>query len=146
MTFLLDVNVVIALLDPAHVSHESAHVWFEHEGRASWATCPITQNGVIRIVGNPKYPNSTGSPALAAQLLRQFCGLPGCVFWPDSLSLLDAGHADVSVILTPGDVTDSYLLALAVANGGKLATLDRRLSAKAVAGGKAALRVVGGGD
>lgn len=66
MTFLLDVNVLIALIDPSHVGHDAAHHWFAEQGHADWATCPLTQNGVIRIVGNPRYPNSTGSPAEAA--------------------------------------------------------------------------------
>ena len=55
--------MLIALIDPAHVSHEAAHRWFERQGQADWATCPITENGVVRIVGDPKYPNSPGSPA-----------------------------------------------------------------------------------
>ncbi|PJN94116.1 VapC toxin family PIN domain ribonuclease, partial [Amaricoccus sp. HAR-UPW-R2A-40] len=63
MIFLLDVNVLIALTDPAHVAHDDAHVWFAETGRHAWATCPITENGVLRILGNPKYPNSPGSPA-----------------------------------------------------------------------------------
>lgn len=143
MTFLLDVNVVIALIDPTHVSHDIAHDWFARDGRARWATCPIVENGVIRIVGNPRYPNTPGSPALAAQVLRQFCSLSGHEFWQDSVSLLDGAHADIAAILTVAEVTDSYLLALAAANGGKLATLDRRLSARAVAGGKAILHYLG---
>lgn len=146
MTFLLDVNVVIALIDPTHVSHDIAHDWFARDGRARWATCPIVENGVIRIVGNPRYPNTPGSPALAAQILRQFCALPGHQFWPDSASLLDPAFADFAAILTAAEVTDSYLLALAAAKGGKLATLDRRLSTKAVAGGKAARHCIGEGS
>jgi uncharacterized protein len=69
VTFLLDVNVLIALIDPTHVSHGDAHRWFTREGSASWATCPITGNGVLRIVGNPRYPNTPGSPAVVATVL-----------------------------------------------------------------------------
>jgi predicted nucleic acid-binding protein len=58
VTFLLDVNVLIALIDPGHVAHDDAHAWFQAEGQAGWSTCPLTENGVVRIVGNPKYPNS----------------------------------------------------------------------------------------
>jgi len=142
VTFLLDVNVLIALIDPTHVSHDVAHVWFAREGRQSWATCPITENGVIRIVGSSKYPNTPGSPALVAEIVRQLRESPGHVFWTDSLSLLDAKHADISEVLTAKQVTDSYLLALAVAQKGKLATFDRRLSTKAVTGGKNALHLI----
>lgn len=142
MTFLLDVNVLIALIDPAHVGHDSAHRWFEARGRQAWATCPLTENGVIRIVGHPKYPNTPGSPAAVAAIVAQLRTLPGHVFWADDISLVGAAHVDPSQILTSGQVTDSYLLALAIAHEGLLATFDRRLSAKAVKGGKAALHLI----
>lgn len=143
MTFLLDVNVLIALIDPAHVSHDAAHRWFEAQGHESWATCPITENGVIRIVGHPKYANSAGSPAAVAGIVAQLQALPGHTFWPDDISLLNTDHVDANHVLTPAQVTDTYLLALAAAHGGKLATFDRRLSVKAVKNGKAALAIVG---
>lgn len=143
MTFLLDVNVLIALIDPAHVSHDAAHHWFEAVGKTSWATCPITENGVIRIVGHTSYPNAPGSTADVAAIVGTMRNLPGHVFWPDSLSLIDSAHVDVSQVLTSAQVTDSYLLALAGANGGKLATFDRRVSVKAVKGGKETLHIVG---
>ena len=144
MTFLLDVNVLIALIDPAHVGHDAAHRWFEDQGQRAWATCPLTENGVIRIVGHPKYPNSPGSPAAVATIVARLRALPGHVFWPDDISLMGADHVDPGQILTSGQVTDSYLLALAVARDGRLATFDQRLSVKAVRGGKAALQVLGG--
>jgi toxin-antitoxin system PIN domain toxin len=144
VTFLLDVNVLIALLDPAHVGHDAAHAWFEHEGRLDWATCPITQNGVIRIIGNPRYPNSTGSPAEAAVLVRRLCELEGHRFWPDDVDMFGDGVIDPTEIRTSAQVTDSYLLALAAARGGKLATFDRKLSVRAVRGGRGALHVIDG--
>jgi toxin-antitoxin system PIN domain toxin len=142
MTFLLDVNVLIALIEPAHVGHDAAHRWFEAEGKRAWATCPLTENGVMRIVGHPKYPNSPGSPAVVAQIMAQLRLLPGHVFLPDDIGLTGSEHVDPAQLLTSGQVTDSYLLALAVAQGGQLATLDRRLSVKAVQGGKPALHVI----
>jgi uncharacterized protein len=144
VTFLLDVNVLIALIDPAHVGHDAAHRWFEAEGRQAWATCPLTENGVIRIVGHPKYPNTPGSPAAVAAIVTQLRTLPGHVFWPDDISLVGAADVDPTQILTAGQVTDTYLLALALAHGGRLATFDRRLSVKAVSGGKGALHVIAG--
>jgi len=143
VTFLLDVNVLIALIDPAHVGHDAAHYWFDAEGKAAWATCPITENGVIRIVGNPKYPNTPGSTAGVTEIIAALRALPGHAFWPDDISLVDSDHVDAAQVLTSAQVTDSYLLALAVAHGGKLATFDRRLSIKAVKGGKAALHLIG---
>lgn len=144
MTFLLDVNVLIALIDPAHVGHDAAHRWFEAEGKAAWATCPLTENGVIRIVGHPKYPNTPGSTASVAAIVKRLRVLPGHAFWPDDISLVDADHVDSTQVLTSAQVTDTYLLALAVAHDGQLATFDRRLSIKAVKGGKAALHVIDG--
>jgi toxin-antitoxin system PIN domain toxin len=144
LNFLLDVNVLIALIDSSHVSHEAAHHWFGREGRKHWATCPITQNGFVRIVGNPRYPNSPGSPGAAAALIGRFARLPGHVFWPDDVSLLDSALFDAEKLLTPAQVTDSYLLGLAVSKSGMLATLDRRLSVLAARQGGAALHIIEG--
>lgn len=144
MTFLLDVNVLIALIDPGHVAHESAHGWFEATGQADWATCPLTENGVIRIVGNARYPNTPGSPAAVVEIVAALRALPGHSFWPDDFSLVDAPHVNPARILTSAQVTDTYLLALARAKGGSLASFDRRLSVTAVAGGKSALHLIAG--
>ena len=142
MTFLLDVNVVIALIDPGHVAHHDAHLWFASRGAKSWATCPIVENGVIRIVGHPRYPNSPGSPAPVAEIVVKLRKLPGHVFWPDDLSLVGSADVDFGKILTPAQVTDTYLLALAKAHGGQLATFDRKLSTAAVHHGKASLHLI----
>ena len=144
MSYLLDVNVLIALIDPAHVGHDSAHQWFRTTGSASWATCPITENGVLRIVAHPKYPNSVGSPAAAAPIISRLTSLPGHEFWSDDLSLINSAHIVLDQIRTAAQVTDTYLLALAVAHGGQLATFDRKLSPTAVRGGKAALHIIDG--
>jgi uncharacterized protein len=143
MTFLLDVNVIIALIDPMHVHHELAHGWFEREGREAWATCPLTENGALRVVGHPSYGNSPGPPAAVAGILARFRALPSHVFWPDDLSLLDSEFVDSSRLLSAAQVTDSYLLALACSKGGRLATLDRRLITAAVRGGDEGLCLVG---
>lgn len=133
---LLDVNVLIALLDPDHVHHDRAHQWFAEAGREAWATCPITQAAVPRILGHPRYPNVRGAPATIIPYLRNLCALPGHVFWHDNISLLDPAHIDADRLLDAGQITDTYLLALAVAYTGKLATFDRRLVAAAVPNGK----------
>lgn len=143
MSFLLDVNVLIALIDPAHVSHDAAHVWFAAQQEQGWATCPITENGVIRIVGDRRYPNSPGSPATVADMMRSMRLLSGYQFWQDRISLVDAGLVASSHILIPGQVTDTYLLALAKSYDGKLATFDRRLSTLAVPEGRKTLHIIG---
>lgn len=104
MTFLLDVNVLIAMIDPTHVGHDAAHSWFRTTGAASWATCPLTENGVIRIVGLPKYPNTVGSPAAAARFVLRLRSLPGHIFWKDDLSLVESDLVDAGQIATPGQV------------------------------------------
>ena len=96
----------------------------------------------MRIVGHPRYPNSPGSPAAVAHLLASFRGLPGFAFWPDDLSLLDREHVDPARLLESAQVTDSYLLALARAHQGQLATLDQRLIPDAVIHGAQALHVI----
>ena len=142
MTFLPDVNVLIALIDPAHVHHDIANRWFQEEGRSDWATCPITQNGVLRVVGNPRYGNHPGSPAFVVGVLTKLVALDGHSFWPDDISLLDKALVDGSRLLNAAHLTDTYLLALARSKAGRLATLDRRLAASAVHGGEAALRLI----
>ena len=140
--FLLDVNVLIALLDPTHTQHDAAHDWFEQKGSKAWATCPLTENGVVRIIGHARYPNSPGTPAAVAQLMTTLRGLPGHVFWPDDISLLDTERIDAARLLSSGQVTDSYLLALACAHDGQLASFDRRLVTDAVRGGKRGLHLI----
>ena len=142
MIALLDVSALIALIDPAHTEHLTVHAWFARESHRGWATCPLTENGALRIVSHPKYPNTPGAPSAVAPALHSLLGQPSHVFWPDDISLLNTPLVDVDRLLTSGQLTDSYLLALAVSRGGRLATLDRRLVASAVKDGKAALHLI----
>jgi uncharacterized protein len=141
-TFLLDVNVLIALLDPGHVQHDQAHRWFSKIGHKSFATCPLTENGLVRIVGHPKYPNSPGPPSSVVQLVVAIRALPGHNFWPDRISIADDSYFASALLSSHARVTDSYLLALAHAHGGRLATMDRRLATEVVPSGKAALQLI----
>jgi toxin-antitoxin system PIN domain toxin len=140
--YLLDVNVLIALIDPAHVQHDRAHDWFAAKGKKAWATCPLTENGVLRIVGHPRYPTSPGTPAAVAELMSILLALGGHEFWPDDISLLDEKRVDSTRLLDSGQVTDTYLLALARAHGGKLATFDRHLVTDAAIDGSRALHLI----
>jgi toxin-antitoxin system PIN domain toxin len=141
-TYLLDVNVLIALIDPGHVQHDAAHVWFVQQGQQAWATCPLTENGVLRIVGNAHYPNTPGSLSAVVPLMAGLTALSGHEFWPDDISLLDGGKIDVSGLTQSAQVTDSYLLALARAHQGQLATFDQHLATSAVCGGDKALHLI----
>jgi toxin-antitoxin system PIN domain toxin len=139
---LLDVSVLIALIDTKHVDHVTAHRWFDGCSDEGWATSPLTQNGVLRIVGHSSYPNSPGAPSVVAETLAAALAWPGHEFWPDDVSLLTDGGVDRSRLLRSKQITDTYLLALAVKHSGRLATLDRRLATDAVMGGREALVVI----
>ena len=139
ITYLLDVNVLLALSDPMHLHHEVAHRWFALGSKASWATCPLTENGFVRVASHPSYPNRPGDAPVVVSLLRQLCALEGHSFWFDTVSIRDL-HPDAS--LTHNQVTDAYLLALAVAQGGKLATFDKRIAPAMVRGGDEALELL----
>jgi toxin-antitoxin system PIN domain toxin len=141
--YLLDVNVLIALIDPAHVQHDRAHDWFAAKGQQAWATCPLTENGVLRIVGHARYPNSPGTPAAVAELVAILRSLGGHKFWPDDVTLFDSQCVNTDRLLDSGQVTDTYLLALAAAHGGQLATFDRHLVTDAVVNGSKALHLIG---
>jgi len=143
---LLDVNVLIALMDPRHVHHELAHSWFAGSAPSAWATCPITENAVLRILGHTRYPNSPGPPAVVAPLLQGLLAHPRHRFWPDDLSLLTGTVVLHERLLDSAQLTDAYLLALAVHHAGTLVTLDRRLQGDGVRGGAEALVVLQEGE
>ena len=131
MRALFDVNVLIAILDAGHVSHRTAMDWLEGVSQYGWASCPMTQNGCIRIMSNHKYPAPL--PArVVAERLEQAVLAPAHQFWPDDISLLGPPVFDWSYVLSSRHVTDMYLLALAVQNQGRLVTFDRRISLQAV--------------
>lgn len=133
MRALLDVNVLIAMLDQDHSLHRRAREWFAGHARAGWASCPLTQNGCVRIMSHPGYPN--GVPVTATiKLLREAVAGSHHAFWPDDVSLLDARVADPTRIHGPRQLTDLYLLALAVRHGGALVTFDASISISAVKG------------
>ena len=131
MRALLDVNVLIALLDSDHASHESAISWFAKHAREGWASCPITQNGCIRIMSNQGYPNPLPVQAVIERL-AEACNEDIHEFWPDEVSLLDPDVADSTRIHGPRQLTDIYLLALAVQNEGRLVTFDNGIPLTAV--------------
>jgi uncharacterized protein len=132
VTFLLDINVLVALFDAAHIHHEPAHRWFSSIGLVSWATCPLTENGFIRVISNPAYKGAAASPEEAGHRLRVFCAQPGHVFWPDSISIQDAVRFELSRLQGHQQITDLYLAGLAAANVGKLATFDAHIPISAL--------------
>ncbi|MFA7242260.1 MAG: TA system VapC family ribonuclease toxin [Sulfuricellaceae bacterium] len=133
MRALLDVNVLIALLDAGHIHHVSATSWLERELQHGWASCPITQNGCVRIMSQPAYPGALPAALIAARL-TEAAASPSHEFWPADVDLLEVGAFDWARVLGHRQVTDAYLLSLAVRHNGRLVTLDRRIVPEAVAG------------
>ena len=131
---LLDVNLLVALFEPDHPHHEVAHNWFGDTHARGWATCPLTENGFVRILSNPRYGAAINRPG---DLVRHLAGLHRSrhhVFWPDSISLTDDKLFNPSVIRGYRQVSDIYLLGLAKKMGGYLATLDSGIPLSAVKG------------
>lgn len=122
---LLDVNVLIALAWPQHVHHEGAHAWYKRRGKDSWATCPLTQIGFVRVSSNAKIVPDAVSPREAMALLRRITALPGHRFWSDDAVPTDQRVFESAALVGHRQVTDAYLLALCIARNGRLATFDR---------------------
>jgi toxin-antitoxin system PIN domain toxin len=130
---LLDVNVLVALFDPDHVHHEAAHAWFSANRPHGWASCPLTENGLVRILSNVAYTGFHETTVAIRGRLETFCSSGNHSFWPDQLSLRNKRRFKLSGV-THGQITDVYLLGLATERGGRLATFDRRIPLPAVIG------------
>lgn len=131
MRALLDVNVLLALFDGGHLFHGKARQWWRTNMSAGWASCPLTENGFVRIISQPRYDHPVRLPD-AVKLLRDWTAQPHHAFWPDDVTLLDRVRFDQSHLLTSRQITDVYLLALAVRQDGRLVTFDRGISLAAV--------------
>lgn len=131
MRALLDVNVLIALLDAGHLHHRSAMAWLSANSDSGWASSPITQAGCIRIMSQPGYPAPLPAGQVAARL-AEAAAQPWHAFWPDDVNLLGETPFDWTAILGSRQVTDAYLLALAVRHDGRLVTFDRNVPLAAV--------------
>ena len=128
---LLDINVLIALLDQSHLLHRPATRWLEGHLEHGWATCPLTENGVVRIMAQPAYPNPQPA-ALVAARLAEACQHSSHAFWPELISLLQEGLIRWDRLLSPRQITDAYLLALAASQDGCFASFDQRISLELV--------------
>ncbi len=127
--FLLDVNVLIAMAWPAHRAHEKVQEWLAHHAREGWATCPLTQTGFVRIISNPAFSPSALTPAHALALLYANLGHSAHRFWADEISFSQALEPFHPRLAGHQQVTDAYLLGLAMHKKGKLATMDRAVLA-----------------
>jgi uncharacterized protein len=133
MRALLDINVIIALLDPDHTLHDKAHTWWAGNSKSGWAGCPITENGVVRIMSNPAYSKQAHfSHSDLIRRLRTFASGTDHEFWADEISLRDERVFAIDRLLSSRQLTDIYLLALAAKRGGRLATFAQSISPSAV--------------
>jgi uncharacterized protein len=130
---LLDVNVLIALHDPQHVHHALAVDWLVAHAADGWASCPITQNGCLRVMSQPAYPQARGVAELIDLLGGSFRA-PTHQFWPDDISLFTGSTLRKGTVLGHRQLTDAYLLALAVAHGGRFVSFDRAIAVGSVSG------------
>ena len=134
MVALLDVSVLVALFDPGHIHHEIAHDWLVDHRKQGWATCAITENGLVRILTSPTFTNPPHRPADIVPMLAKLRAASDHRYWPCAISLCDESVFDPAYIRGNKQVTDVYLLGLAVSAGGALATFDRSIHLAAVKG------------
>lgn len=127
--YLLDVNALVALFWPAHESHGHVQRWFARNAKAGWATCPFTQAATVRILSNPAFSPDALTVEEATDMVSSSLEHPNHRFWPDSISFKQAVEPFRGHIIGHQQVTDAYLLGLAIQRGGKIATLDRGVSA-----------------
>lgn len=124
MTFLLDVNCLMALLWENHEHHRVARRWFQPV--ASFATCPVSQLGFARVSSNPLLGYGM-SPEQAFSVLRHFLADPRHRFIPDDLSCEDR-IVRTDLMRSANQITDRYLVALARQHKATLATFDEPLA------------------
>lgn len=141
MTALLDVNALIALVDSDHVGHQAIRTWFIKHHRSGWATCPLTENGMIRVLSQASYPSGQRTPAEVVQVLNALkkAFADTHQFWPDDISIADDSVFDAALIVGTKQVTDTYLLGLAAHRKGVMVSFDRALSWHSVKGASARL-------
>ncbi len=135
MPWLADVNFLLALFDGDHVFHEKTMRWWLDHNTEGWATCPLTQNGFVRIISQQKYTNAL-SVSAATDVLSRASSDVHHQFWADDTSLLDFAVFDHGKITGHRQITDAYLLSLAVKHNGRLVTFDGQVPLSAVRGAK----------
>ncbi len=127
--YLLDTNLLIALLWPSHERHGLAVKWFTRHRAKGWATCPLTEAGFVRIVSNPAFSRDAVQPREALHVLTANTAAKDHIFWPDELPIAEAVAFTGIRLMGHQQVPDAYLLGLAIRRGGVLATLDERIAA-----------------
>lgn len=141
MTWLFDINVLLAIVDPLNPFHRTIHNWLGEHKNAGWATCPITENGFVRILAQPKYRGARRTAPEAIELLRSMKAeaLQSHVFWADDCSISDSESVMHERLVAPSQITDVYLAALALRHGGRFLTFDRGIPWQCIRGASSEL-------
>ena len=126
--FLLDANVLIALAWPDHQFHNRVMKWFVRNSKSGWTTCPITQCAFVRILSNPAFSSRALSPQNALATLEMNLKHPGHRFWPDEIPITTMLQRFGVKLMGHRQVTDAYLLALALHHRALLATMDESIA------------------
>ena len=144
MRALFDVNMLIALFDPEHIHHNPAQSWWDANREGGWASCPLSQNGFVRITSQATYPKPSPAHDMVERLAEAVADT-NHEFWPDDISITDEALFVRDRMLGPKRLTDIYLLALAVRHDGRLATFDRKIPLATVRGAEPRhIAVIGG--
>lgn len=133
--FLLDVNVLVALLWEEAEAHAAAREWFASNARKGWATCPFTQAGFVRIVSNTAMLRHAVRPAQALEVLQENLKHASHEFWHDDLTIIDAVAPFRQQLSGHQQITDAYLLGVAAKHKGRFVTFDKAIAALAEAAG-----------
>ena len=132
--YLLDLNSLIALGDPDHQHHQAIQKWFQSSGKANWGVCPLTEAGFIRVTTNPVYRPSSRTVGQATAILADFATAPGYRYWPIAETWATLTAPFSARLFGHQQVTDGYLLGLAVKESGVLVTFDKAIKYLAGAG------------
>jgi toxin-antitoxin system PIN domain toxin len=138
--YLFDVNVLLAMFDPGHEHHRAARHWWDTRSDDEWCTCPITENGFLRIASGSGYPRILERLPDLIVIFKTLCNAPDHRYWPADVFLSDVVPPKTPI--TSAKTTDIYLLALAIAHGGKLATFDKHIPARMLPGGEDAIELI----
>jgi toxin-antitoxin system PIN domain toxin len=132
--FLLDLNVLLPIFWPPHENHGRAQEWLAHDAASGGATCPFSQAAFIRMISNPRFTREAVAPMQAERTLHVSLNHSSQQFWPDELRVRDAIAPLRASIVGHRQITDAYLLGLAIFRKGKLATFDHAIASLVPAG------------
>jgi uncharacterized protein len=126
--YLLDLNALIALADPDSIHYEAMQRWYDTAGHRDWGVCPLTESGFVRVTTNPKYSGPNRTVAQARAILGELSKVSGYRYWPITESWVEVTAPFAPRIKGHQQVTDAYLLGMAIREEGTLVTFDASIS------------------